>query len=200
VDVLRHGRVVAGVALDDTTLIHEGAVTGVLSRVEVEVADETFELDLDALVRVLARDCGLAPALTSKFQAALDAAGLSAAVDVLDFGPTRLQPAAGAAAFAYAWLRRHWAAFVQHEPGTRLGEDVEALHQMRVATRRLRATIALFREVLPAQFGALRDELQWVGHELGAVRDVDVQIEGLLAQQDMDGTGTAAIQPVDCDA
>jgi triphosphatase len=196
VDVLRHGEVVASVALDDTTLLRDGTVTGTLCRVEVEVVDQSVQRDLDALVRVMARDCGLAPALTSKFQAALDAAGLDASAEALDFGPTGLDPAAGATAYGYGWLRRHWAAFLQHEPGTRLGEDVEALHQMRVATRRLRATIALFREVLPERFGVLRDELQWVGHELGAVRDLDVQIDGLRAQQDVHPAESAAIQPL----
>jgi CHAD domain-containing protein len=50
---------------------------------------------------------------------------------------------------------------------------------MRVATRRLRATIALFADLLPPVLSHLRDELRWVGHELGAVRDLDVQIEAL---------------------
>lgn len=196
IDVLRQGKVVASVALDDTTLLHDGEVTGTLCRVEVEVADEAVERDLGALVRVLARECGLVPALTSKFQAALDGAGLDASVEALDFGLAGLDPAAGATEYGYAWLRRHWTAFLQHEPGTRLGEDIEALHQLRVATRRLRATIALFREALPERFGVLRDELQWVGHELGAMRDLDVQIDGLLVQQDVHPAESAAIQPL----
>ena len=36
-----------------------------------------------------------------------------------------------------------------HEAGTRLGEDIESLHQMRVATRRMRAALSLFGTVLP---------------------------------------------------
>src|SRR5690606_27761186 len=71
------------------------------------------------------------------------------------------------------------AAFILHAPGTRVGEDIEALHQMRVSTRRLRATIRVFDAILPPAMEHFRDELQWVGHELGAVRDLDVQIEGL---------------------
>ena len=65
------------------------------------------------------------------------------------------------------------------EPGTRLGDDVEDLHDMRVASRRLRAAIALFAGVLPAEAERLRPELAWVGRTIGAVRDLDVQLEQL---------------------
>src|SRR5690606_18087206 len=98
---------------------------------------------------------------------------------VLDFGSQQRDPDGGAAEYAYAWLREQWAAFILHAPGTRVGEDIEALHQMRVSTRRLRATIRVFDAILPPAMEHFRDELQWVGHELGAVRDLDVQIEGL---------------------
>ena len=47
---------------------------------------------------------------------------------------------------AYAVLRRQLAVLRDKEPGTRLGEDPEELHDMRVATRRLRAALALFAE------------------------------------------------------
>lgn len=50
---------------------------------------------------------------------------------------------------------------------------------MRVATRRLRAALALFAEVLPETALARRDDLGWIGQTLGAVRDLDVQIEQL---------------------
>ncbi|GMU39620.1 MAG: hypothetical protein AMXMBFR23_04860 [Chloroflexota bacterium] len=182
VAVLRHGHAVASVDLDETALLHDGAVAGTLRRVEVEVIEPAIERELAGFVKTLARDCGLTPATTSKFEAALAAASLSPRA-ALDFGSTVLDPSAGAAEYGFVWLRRHWAEFLHHEPGTRLGEDIEALHQMRVATRRLRATIALFRAVLPARLETLRDELQWAGHELGAVRDLDVQIEGMQALQ-----------------
>lgn len=50
---------------------------------------------------------------------------------------------------------------------------------MRVATRRLRAALSLFAAVLPVRSHALREELGWIGRLLGAVRDLDVQQEGL---------------------
>jgi CHAD domain-containing protein len=62
-----------------------------------------------------------------------------------------------------------------HDPGTRLGTEVEELHKMRVATRRLRAHLRAARGILvPAWVDSLRDEMAWLGALLGPVRDLDV--------------------------
>jgi CHAD domain-containing protein len=82
-------------------------------------------------------------------------------------------------AVAMAVLRRHFSAMLAKEPGTRLGDDIEELHEMRVATRRLRAALSLFRDTLPDAVLRLRDELGWAGSVLGDVRDLDVQLEQL---------------------
>lgn len=67
---------------------------------------------------------------------------------------------------------------VHHEPGTRQGEDVEELHQMRVATRRLRATLRTYRPVLDEQWARdLGAALRPLADVLGAVRDLDVMAE-----------------------
>jgi CHAD domain-containing protein len=72
------------------------------------------------------------------------------------------------------------ARLVRHDAGVRLGEDPEAVHQARVATRRLRSDLRMFRDVLePSWSGPIRDELRWLGGELGAVRDADVLRERL---------------------
>ena len=67
----------------------------------------------------------------------------------------------------------------QHEAGSRSGDDPEDLHDMRVATRRLRAALRTFKQVLPPEGVVLYEELSWLGHGLAAVRDLDVQIEGV---------------------
>lgn len=67
-----------------------------------------------------------------------------------------------------------------HDPGTRLGSDVEDLHQMRVATRRLRAFLRVGRPLLDESWSEpLRDELAWLGGALGPARDLDVLLEHL---------------------
>ena len=63
----------------------------------------------------------------------------------------------------------------RHEAGVRIGEDPEAVHQARVATRRLRSTLRTFSSLLePEWTDRLRDELKWLADLLGAVRDTDV--------------------------
>ncbi len=68
-------------------------------------------------------------------------------------------------------------ALLAHEPGTRTGEDIEDLHQMRVSVRRMRATLRAARPLLdPAWADDLRAELGWLGGALGPVRDLDVML------------------------
>lgn len=67
---------------------------------------------------------------------------------------------------------------VIHDPGTRLGSDPEDLHQLRVATRRLRAFLRAGRVLLDRAWAdGLREELRWLGTGLGPARDLDVLIE-----------------------
>jgi CHAD domain-containing protein len=64
---------------------------------------------------------------------------------------------------------------LRHDPGVRLGIDAEDVHQARVATRRLRSDLRTFRPLLDeAWANALRDDLRWIGGELGRVRDAEV--------------------------
>jgi CHAD domain-containing protein len=68
---------------------------------------------------------------------------------------------------------------ITNDAPTRLG-DVEGLHQMRVAARRLRSDLRTFRPLLDRAWAAgLSDELRWLGGALGAVRDADVQLARL---------------------
>jgi CHAD domain-containing protein len=72
-------------------------------------------------------------------------------------------------------LRFHFRQMLFHEPGTRQGEDTEALHDMRVATRRMRAAFRVFGEYYePKAVKAYRKGLKRTGRVLGAVRDLDV--------------------------
>ncbi|MGA8568903.1 MAG: CHAD domain-containing protein, partial [Candidatus Binataceae bacterium] len=53
--------------------------------------------------------------------------------------------------------------------------DVEAIHRLRVATRRLRAALRMLREVAPNdEAESAADELGWLCGAIGAVRDLDV--------------------------
>ena len=62
-----------------------------------------------------------------------------------------------------------------NEPLARLDDQIEAIHQCRVATRGLRSDLASLGPVLDAAWaGQLRQELRWIAEPIGAVRDLDV--------------------------
>lgn len=63
--------------------------------------------------------------------------------------------------------------------------QVEAIHQMRVAVRRLRSCLGVFKSLIAPseEYTELRNELQWLGNVLGIARDWDVFAETLDAVQ-----------------
>jgi inorganic triphosphatase YgiF len=64
-----------------------------------------------------------------------------------------------------------------------LGEDIEGVHQQRVAIRRLRALISAFKETITEETRSyLTHELKWLQAVLGPARDWDVFIDESLAQ------------------
>ncbi|MBV9169762.1 MAG: CHAD domain-containing protein [Chloroflexi bacterium] len=78
---------------------------------------------------------------------------------------------------ALAVLREQTGLLQAHAEGARSGEQPRGVHQMRVATRRLRAALRVFEDVLSAEAAGLSDELRWLAALLGAVRDLDVQLQ-----------------------
>lgn len=75
-------------------------------------------------------------------------------------------------------MRFHFAKMLAKEEGTRSGTDIEDLHDMRVATRRLRAAFEVFEDAFEP--GALKPYLKGLraaGRALGKVRDLDVLME-----------------------
>lgn len=64
-----------------------------------------------------------------------------------------------------------------------LGEDIEGVHQQRVAIRRLRALISAFKDTMTVETRSyLTHELKWLQGVLGPARDWDVFIDESLAQ------------------
>ena len=188
----------SGELLLDETAIRESGLGRILSRlrrVEVEVPEQAIGT-VGPLVESMRLACGLQPAILSKYEAALAATG-SHRMEIETFGPTLVDPGATIGHVALAVLRRQFAALLANEPGTRLGDDIEHLHDMRVASRRLRAAIGLFEGVLPAGAARLRADLAWLGQTIGAVRDLDVQLAQLDEWAELSGdVESAAVAPL----
>jgi CHAD domain-containing protein len=84
----------------------------------------------------------------------------------------RRSASAGVVMLAYLRLQAH--ALKSLEPMVR-ADEFDAVHQMRVATRRLRATLRSFGQVIPrSDTERLAGELKWLGGLGGAARDGEV--------------------------
>jgi CHAD domain-containing protein len=93
---------------------------------------------------------------------------------------TTEKPRKGKVNPVFAYAREQRAALAEYDPGVRQG-DPEAVHKMRVATRRLRSTLKTFKRSFPG-FEDLGPELKWLADLLGQVRDGQVQKGKLLAE------------------
>ena len=79
-------------------------------------------------------------------------------------------------------LRFHFSKMQHREEGTRAGTDPEEVHDMRVATRRMRAAWRVFDGAFKSgKTKKIRRHLETIADRLGVVRDLDVLIGGLEA-------------------
>lgn len=170
----------ADVADDQVTGQALGAEVTVITWREIEVELLDGEPDLLTAVGVKLRAAGARPAKTpSKLARTLGDHSSSAAPRLIRADRPRT---AGAALHSY--LVEHVAALMATDAGVR--EDLpDAVHQMRVAIRRLRSTLATYRPLFDrASTDPLREELKWLGGILGGVRDTEVMQTRLLAGLD----------------
>ena len=169
----------AEVTEDSVAVLVGQRVTRRFHELEVELLEDGDERSLRRLERELRRAGARAATHDQrpKLHQALDLAAPDAETSI----PAGALPAV-ALGLALAEQRRR---LLLHDPGTRLGADPEELHQMRVATRRLRAFLRVGRPLLDrAWVDGLRAELGWLGRELGPARDLDVLVERIQADVD----------------
>lgn len=148
--------------------------------VEIELRDGD-QRDVVQLARLLRRQYALTPSADSKFTRGLRLfhprvvpTGEPAAITATDTVATA----------AHKIVGRHLARVQYHDPATRAGNDPEAVHDMRVAIRRLRAAVRAFKPGFPKPLRrTLKDELAWLAQVLGDVRDIDVQLVHLSKQK-----------------
>ena len=169
------GQAVADVTVDRFAVLDGRRVRESFVEVEVEALDGGADA-LPGLGRAL-EDAGATP--TDGRPKAFRAMGFFPADPA---PPPRWAPALDHVRIA---LARQVAELLAHDPGTRFGEDPEELHQLRVATRRLRAILRAARDLLDQEWSEpLRAELSWLGSALGPVRDLDVLMERLRKEID----------------
>lgn len=199
---LPEGRV--EVTLDEVTVLHGVRSVGSFCALEVEAAD--------GRVAALARLAGLleasglvGPEPRSKEEIArkmVSDAGahparrLPRVPKVPGISTSDPLPAAGRKV-----LRMHLARMLSFEAGTRSGADIEDLHRMRVATRRMRGAWRVFEGAYrPRLQRRYVRELREAAAALGRVRDMDVLLDGLAAyERSLPDEGRVALAPLRSD-
>jgi len=181
----RAGELVAEVCDDRVTAhVHEqdGSVSTQHWREwEVEGAEvpRAFASELEkALIRASAR-----PASRSSKLARALGSRLPHHPDLVEREPTEDGPAA---VVLLAHIRAQVDELLARDPQVRTDQP-DAVHKMRVATRRLRSALATFKSMLASDVASsLRDELKWLGRALGEARDSEVlrdRLAGLAADE-----------------
>jgi CHAD domain-containing protein len=91
-----------------------------------------------------------------------------------------LTPDSPMIALAYRCLQRDYGALLARQPEHGAAPSSEDVHQIRIATRRLRVALRLFGTMLPPRKAMrLRRELRWLARGLSDVRDLDVHSKAL---------------------
>ena len=172
------GHALAAIA-DDT--VHGQRLTGSATEestwreVEVELLEGDRAVLDDVTDRL--RAAGLTPSRSSsKFARVMG--DFAAPPPAMPEALSRPRRAAGEVVLAY--LQEHVDQLVTCDRGVR-SDQLGAVHDMRVATRRLRSTLATYRLLLDReQTDPIREELKWLGEALGRPRDAEVLRQRML--------------------
>jgi CHAD domain-containing protein len=170
----REGTLLAEVVDDDVSVIQGLRVQSRFREVEVELKDQSAERLLDP---ILARLRGAGAADEDQASKLVRALGARATA-VPEVDPLALTSASTAGELVRHSIAVSVASLMRHDPGVRLGDDLEDVHRARVATRRLRSQLRTFRTLLDTEWAnALREDLRWLGGGLGSVRDRQVMAQ-----------------------
>ncbi|GAA2685330.1 CYTH and CHAD domain-containing protein [Actinoplanes palleronii] len=165
----KKGRTLALIAQDQVRA-DSGDDHSAWQEIEVELVDGD-EKTLDAVEKVLLKAGASLAAGPSKVARALSG---RLETDRLEADKIKVNPVS-------RYVREQRDAITGYDPAAQRGEE-EAVHKMRVATRRLRSTLKSFRRWFPEKdVTELSDELRWLAGMLGAVRDPQVLEQKLLS-------------------
>ena len=167
---------------DDTVVVDgTGEPIDPFREVEVEMVTDTAAPDVIDAVVARMRQAGCRDD-EPPMPKALRALGRRA-VDPPDVVTPKIGKRATVALLVGHCLAKSVSQLIDQHARVCVGDDPEALHQFRVAARRLRSDLRTFAPLLDRDWTKwLRDELGWLGSEVGSGRDADVLAERLRSQ------------------
>ncbi|MYT69691.1 MULTISPECIES: CYTH and CHAD domain-containing protein [unclassified Streptomyces] len=187
-----HGALLAEVSVDAVRAERADGQGGTAwTEIEVELADDG-DPDFLGKVEKRLRKVGADRSVSlSKLARALDETGAKAPAS----RPAAPTEPGTAGDHVVAHLRTQRDKLVDLDPAVR--RDLpDAVHQMRVAARRMRSAFKTYKKILdPAATEPVAEELKWLGGELGIDRDHEVLTERLTARID-DVPRTLLLGPV----
>jgi len=165
--------------VDDEVSVRDGRrVAARFREIEVEVttpADGADSIVAPLVARLRGAGAG-APDPTPKHIRALG----PRAMEPPEVAPALVQADSPAREVIRSVIAQSVAALLYHDPLVRTSADPEAVHQARVATRKLRSHLRTFGPLLDPEWSdPLRSELGWLALSLGEVRDQEVLLDRL---------------------
>ncbi len=151
------------IADDRVSATAEGRPASRWREVEAELGPSGSE----QLLRAVSRQLGRAGARRSAIQVKLDRA----------MGPLDRPVGNGSAALVIDYVCAQVAEVLRGDIALRLGSEPDAVHDMRVAIRRIRSVVRAYRAVFEHTATGVATELRWLGSVLGEIRDLDVLVE-----------------------
>jgi CHAD domain-containing protein len=184
----RAGRVIAELAYDVGEISANGKSDAV-NEIEIELKGAGAESDLRTVGEMLRAQTPLEPESRTKLSRGLDL------LPRLRPDPGRRDLHALARTTVAAALRKYH----KREHDARTGDDPEGVHDVRVAIRRLRSALALLEDAPGFDADDLkrwRKRLKNLAAALGAVRDLDVQLERLSAYREAQPEWRDGLRPI----
>ncbi|MET7618975.1 CYTH and CHAD domain-containing protein [Streptomyces sp. NPDC005408] len=162
----------------------DGGRTAAWDEIEVELADDGDPPFLDVVEKKL-RKAGLKPAASpSKLARALAETAPKGKRARKEEAPPADHAPQTAGEHVLAYLREQADALLAYDPAVR--RDLpDSVHQMRVATRRMRSAFKTYKKVVDRTVtDPIGEELKWLAAELGVARDQEVLTERLKSRID----------------
>lgn len=169
------GKELADVVEDDVRVVDGARIEQRFQQLEIELEDGVDARIADAIGDALRDEGAGAPDPTPKSVMALRKNGIAPEVTVPSVAHDSCVEDVIRAALGRSTIQ-----LLRNDAKMRLGNDAEAVHQARVAVRRLRSDLRTFLRLLETSWARdLRERLSWLQDRLSPVRDTDVLAERL---------------------
>jgi CHAD domain-containing protein len=175
-DIIRNGVIVAELCIDQMQC-RSGDSDITYSGLEVELTGGGTEQDLEKILKKLENTFDLIPEKASKLEVALSYAQVPG---ILTYTTSEIEPPDitlddSMATAALKTFRYHFEMMKKNDAGSYRGDDIEYVHDMRVAVRRMRTAYRVFEPYLDQEeMRPFLKTLKKTGRTLGVVRDLDV--------------------------